>query len=201
MHPIEQPVGVTETDDIEGFLRLESRRRRRSFIIAGSITALIVAAAVVFFATRSSNDIDRELAGKIRAAIPHIHGDEAGFAAQALSELEARRLPKPMLKALEKAASGGPYASMALAEALVDPALVPVWKRACPAGPRALADGLQSGAGADVCGACPQACAKLGGKLYGHPAAVAFSLLAADALAQHGSLHSVEVELLQMLAQ
>jgi hypothetical protein len=202
MNLIEQPAVTTDADDdFESFLRLETRRRRRTFAIAGGAVAVLVAAVVVFVVTRASHpDIDRDLAGKIRAAIPHIHGEsQSAFAAEALWELEAKRLPAPMLKALKNAANGGPYGAMSLAEALADPAVVPIWKRACPGGPRVLADAMQTGGASAICDECPRACSKLGA-ISGHPVAVAFAVLAADALSEHGRLHSVEVELLQMLA-
>jgi hypothetical protein len=187
-------------------LRQHTRTRRLRLAIGGGILALLIAGAAALVVARAMKPaIDSKLASKIGDLLPQIsRAERPAFAAQALAELEVGRLPAPMIAALNDLSTMPPeYAAMSLAKVLTDPAVLPLWRRACPAGPRALADALRAGAsdGAAICGDCPRACGRLGAPLSGHPATVAFAVLAADALAQHGSLHRVEVELLRSLAE
>lgn len=196
---------IQTVDEVSEFMRQHERSRRlRLAIFAVVATAAIVGAIALLVFRDSGSSIDRELATKIRSALPHIsRADRPTFAASALAELEARRLPAPMLEALKEASSMPPeYVSMGFAKSLAAPEVVAVWKRACPSGPRAVANALEAAAEPSaVCDACPRACAKLGSPLHGHAVVVAFAMLAADELSQHGSLHSLEVELLRMLAE
>ncbi len=174
----------------------------RVLAIAAGIAALIIVVVVAFIATRRDHpSIDRELAARIRSSIPTFPAArERDFAAKALAELEERRLPAPMLMALKEAAIGGPLATVSLAESFNKPEVRPLWRRTCPQGTRVLVDGIRRGSGRVVCEGCAAACSRLGGNLDGPPAHVAFAMLSADVLSQHGSLDSVEVELLQILA-
>jgi hypothetical protein len=193
--------------EIDGYLQQAARTRRRRLVIFVGVAAVLVGTLVTVLALSASQpQIDRELAGKIRSAIPHISpSSRRGFAAEALAELEAKRLPEPMLKALGQVVGmPGDYMGMALATALVDPELVPLWTQTCPAGPRALAEAIQMSPGSAIehfCSACEQACRRLDRTNYREVTPLAFAALALGHLSRHGALHSVEIELLRMLGE
>ena len=199
---------VTGDDDLAGYLREQSRYRRRRLMIAGGIAGVVVAAivAVIVFSPSQGPQIDRDLAGKIREAIPHVSlSQRPSFAAEALSELEAKRLPAPMLEALRDASNAPPeYIAMSLSRALLAPEVKDLWQSTCAAGPGALAEALtmeRTTGLARFCDACSGACARVDPNLGSQVASVAFAALAAKHLSGHGRLHSVERDLLRMLAE
>ena len=79
-----------------------------------------------------------------------------------------------------------------------------MWQHSCAAGPRALASAIQvdrSSAVATLCGACADACTRLGPSRSGDVVAVAFAILANDELSRQSSHDAIELELLRMLAE
>jgi hypothetical protein len=200
------PQPAPAAEELDDYVAEMTRSRRRRLLIGGGVAALAVGAVVTVIALNvPRTHVDPALVSKIRGALPNISPSERpAFAGAALAELEAKRLPAPLIKALGEIQSMPPeYATMSLARPLASPEALSLWQHACPAGPRALAESAMSDRSSAVdsfCSACPAACARLKPTPSGHVAAVAFAAVAADELARQGDLDPLELELLRMIA-
>lgn len=139
-----------EADELDEYQAAARTRRRRAMVVALVVVVVIVA---VFAWRRATGlpGLDRETEQSVREALPEIEKlpveVRRSFAAVALAELEAKRLPAALVEAFDDYGRAPPgYGAMLLLEPFAqDAAVRETWDRACPAGLAAIADGAAEG--------------------------------------------------------
>ena len=197
---------MSEGTEEDEYLRAQNRARARRLVaLALFIAAAAVAAVLLLVKGGRRGGPDPARLEKVRAAMAGIPGDlRAGFAAAALVELEAGRLPAPLLQALDKM-QGAPVemSDLLAARALPEGVTMQALRRACPVAPRAIADAVALAPAAQkaaFCAPCADLCARLPSAPEGSRVGLlAFALVIADLLARDGGLDPTEETLLVWL--
>ena len=190
-------------DDVAAFEQDLARRGKRRLLLVG-VALAVVALGVVLLLMLGKKGADAGKLASVRSAMARIDpGSRPIFAAAALAETGAGRIPEPLRKVLEQLQSVPPDLRPALAaRSLVDPAVTPILVGACPGGPRALAGAVALPRGeqtASFCGTCSALCARVGRAEREPVALTAFAAVVAEALARSGGVDPTEQRLLGWL--
>jgi hypothetical protein len=204
----DSPAVTSPGSDDDELAQLAAGRRRSLLAGLAVVLGIVGIAGALWWTTRPLiSPLPRERVQKIEEALPMLRkevGASRALAATALLELEEDRLPPAMLAALRHIPSvPSDMAGMICAEAIASPELFEPFETACPGGPAALADAVQTGSGAALAAACDGALRGLMSAdeaTSAPPACVAYSATVWAYLGRMRSREGIEREFLRMLA-